>query len=105
MAVSAFKAVIEIDPNYYDIQQLLKTAQANDNVNYFIKRGEAAIGSRNWDRAIFLHEKALEYEPDNEQLIKRIAALKQKGGQAHFDNAMKLSSKRKLKTSNVEKIM
>jgi len=97
MAVSACKAVIDIDPNYYDIQQLFKTAQANDNINYFIKKGEEAIGARNWDRAIFLHEKALEYESDNEQLIKRIAVLKQKGGQAHFDNAMKLSSQRKLK--------
>jgi tetratricopeptide (TPR) repeat protein len=102
MAVSAFKAVIEIDPNYYDIQQLFKTAQANDNVNYFIKKGEEAIGSRNWDRAIFLHEKALEYKPDNEQLIKRIDALKCKGGQAHFDSAMKLSSQRKLKRAAEE---
>jgi len=102
MAVSAFKAVIEIDPEYYDIQQLFKTAQANDNANYFIKKGEEAIGSRNWDRAIFLHEKALEYEPDNEQLIKRIDALKRKGGQAHFDNAMKLSSQRKLKRAAEE---
>ena len=97
MAVIAFKAVIEINPGYYDIQQLLKTAQANDNVNYFIKKGEGAIGARNWDRAIFLHEKALEYEPDNEQIIKRIDTLKQKSGRAHFDNAIKSSSQRKLK--------
>ncbi|MBE9542243.1 MAG: hypothetical protein IMF01_07980, partial [Proteobacteria bacterium] len=102
MAVSAFKAVIEIDPDYYDIQQLFKTAQANDSVNYFTKKGEEAIGARNWDRAIFFHEKALEYEPDNEQLIKRIDALKRKGGQAHFDNAMKLSSQRKLKRAAEE---
>jgi tetratricopeptide (TPR) repeat protein len=97
MAVHAFKVVIEIDPDYYDIQQLFKTAQANDSINYFIKKGEEAIESGNWDRAIFLHEKALEYEANNEQLIKRIDTLKRKGGQAHFDNAMKLSSQRKLK--------
>ena len=102
MAVSAFKAVIEIDPNYYDIQQLFKTAQANDSIDYFIKKVEEAIGARDWDRAIFLHKKALEYEPDNEQLLKRIDALKRKGGQAHFDNAMKLSSQRKLKRAAEE---
>ena len=102
MAVSAFKAVIEIDPEYYDIQQLFKTAQANDSVNYFIKKGQEAIGASNWDRAIFLYEKALEYEPDNEQLTERIDALKRKGGQAHFDHAMKLSSQRKLKRAAEE---
>jgi tetratricopeptide (TPR) repeat protein len=102
MAVNAFKAVIEIDPDYYDIQQLFKNAQANDNVNYFIKKGEEAIGARNWDRAIFLHEKALDYEPDNEQFVKRVEALKIKGGEAHFDKAMKLSSQRKLKRAAEE---
>jgi tetratricopeptide (TPR) repeat protein len=102
MAVSTFKAVIEIDPEYYDIQQLFKTAQANDSIDYYINKGEEAIGAREWDRAIFLHEKALEYEPDNEQLIKRIDVLKRKGGQAHFDNAMKLSSQRKLKRATEE---
>jgi len=97
MAVNAFQAVIEIDPDYYDIQQLFKNAQANDNVNYFIKKGEEAIGARNWDRAIVLYEKALEYEPDNEQLAKRMEALKSRAGEAHFDKAIKLSSQRKLK--------
>ena len=97
MAVNAFQAVIDINPNYYDIKQLFKNAQANDNVNYFINRGEEAIGARNWDRAIFLYEKALEYEPDNEQLVKRVEALKLKCAKVHFDRSMKLSSQRKLK--------
>jgi len=49
MAVTAFKAVIEIEPDYYGLQQPFKTPQANDSVNYFLKKGEEAIGSRNWD--------------------------------------------------------
>jgi len=96
MAVEAFKAVIDIDPNYYDIQQLFKNARANNSVDYFINKGEEAISSRNWDRAIVLYEKALEYEPDNEQFAKRMEALKSRAGEAHFDKAMKFSSQRKL---------
>jgi len=75
MAVNAFKAVVDIDPNYYDIQQLYETAQANNSIDYFINKGEEAIGLRNWDRAFFLYGKALEYEPDNEQLVKRVDEL------------------------------
>jgi len=96
MAIQAFKAVIDINPDYYDIQQLYKTAKANNNADYFINKGEESIRSRNWERAIFLYEKALEYEPNNEQLINRLEALKLKGGEAHFDKAMKFSSQRKL---------
>jgi tetratricopeptide (TPR) repeat protein len=96
MAVQAFKAVIDINPNYYDTQKLFKNARANNSADYFINKGEESIRSRNWERAIFLYEKALEYEPDNEQLINRLKALKLKGGEAHFDKAMKFSSQRKL---------
>ena len=96
MAVQAFKAVIDINPNYYDTQKLFKNARANNSADYFINKGEESIRSRNWERAIFLYEKALEYEPDNEQLINRLKALKLKGGEAHFDMAMKFSSQRKL---------
>ena len=103
MAVNAFKAVVDIDPNYYDIQQLYENAQANNSIDYFINKGEEAIGLRNWDRAFFLYEKALEYEPDNEQLVKRVESLKLKGGEAHFDKAMKFSSQRKL-TRAVEEL-
>jgi len=104
MAVNAFKAVVDIDPNYYDIQQLYETAQANNSIDYFINKGEEAIGLRNWDRAFFLYGKALEYEPDNEQLVKRVESLKLKGGEAHFDKAMKFSSQRKL-TRAVEELL
>lgn len=96
MAVQALKAVIDINPNYYDIQQLYETARANNTVDYFINKGEEAVESRDWDRAIFLYEKALEYEPDNEQLINRMEGLKLKGGRAHFDKAMKFFSQGKL---------
>ncbi len=104
MAVQAFKAVIDINPNYYDTQKLFKNARANNSADYFINKGEESIRSRNWERAIFLYEKALEYEPDNEQLINRLQALKLKGGEAHFDKAMKFSSKRKL-TRAVEELL
>jgi len=96
MAVQALREVIDINPNYYDIQQLYKTAQANNSVDYFINKGGEAIATRHWDRAITLYERALEYEPDNEQLINRLEALRLKGGEEHFGKAMKFSSQRRL---------
>jgi len=96
MAVQALREVIDINPDYSDVQQLYKTAQANNSVEYFINKGKEAIEIGNWDRAIFLYEKALEYEQDNEQLINRLEALRLKGGKEHFHKAVRFSSQRKL---------
>lgn len=102
MAVKAFKVVFDINPNYRDIAQRYKIAQANDSVDYFINKGEGAIKASDWDRAIFLYGKAQEYEPDNEKLSTRVEALRLKAGQAHFDNAMRFSSQRKLSRATEE---
>ncbi|HUT70646.1 MAG TPA: CsgG/HfaB family protein [Desulfatiglandales bacterium] len=96
MAVQAFKAVVDIDPDYFDVQKLYRKAQANNNADYFINMGERAVQKGEWVQAVLLHERALEYEPDNQGLAKRIEALKLKGGEVCFDRAMELASQRKL---------
>ena len=96
MAARAFEAVVAIDPDYFDVQELCKKAQANNNADYFINKGEQAVEDGEWVQAILLHERALEYEPDNQNLAKRIGALKIKGGEVYFDRAMELASQRKL---------
>lgn len=96
MAVQAFRAVVDIDPDYFDVQRLYRKAQANNNADYFINKGEQAVQKGEWVQAVFLHERALEYEPANQGLTKRIQALKLKGGEVYFDRAMELASQRKL---------
>jgi len=95
-AVHSFEAALDINPHYRDIEQLYKNAQANDNVDYFVDKGEEAIRSSHWDRAIFLYEKAQEYEPDNKTLSVKVEILRRKAGEIYFENAMRLSSQRKL---------
>lgn len=96
MAIQAFRAVMDINPNYFDIQQLYRAAQSNNNADYFINKGEEAINLGSWGRAVFMYEKALEYEQDNEQLVRRVEALKLKAAEAFFDEATKFSSEMKL---------
>ncbi len=103
MAVEAFKIGVELDPDYFDIQRLYQIAKSNDNIDYFINKGEEAIKARDWDRAISLYKKALEYEPGSERWSKRLEALKLKAGEEHFDKAMKFSSQRQL-TRAVEEL-
>jgi tetratricopeptide (TPR) repeat protein len=95
-AVHSFKAALDINPHYRDIEQLYKNAQANDNVDYFINKGEEAIRANHWDRAVFLYEKAQEYEPDNKMLSVRVEIMRRKAGEIHFEDAMNFSSQRKL---------
>jgi len=92
LAVQTFKKLIDINPNYYDAAKLYQEAQDKDNIQYFIAEGENAGRSQNWDRAILMLDKASEYQPDNEDLRKKLESMKAKVGQIYFSEAVKLTN-------------
>ena len=92
MAAQAFKAAFDINPNYYDVEKLYQDAQLKDNAQYFITGAEKATQAQNWERAIFMYEKAADYQQDNQELVKKMDNLKAKIGQIYFDDAAKAVS-------------
>lgn len=92
MAAQAFKAVMDMNPRYFDVARLYQDAKAKDNSAYFLGEAEKAKKAQNWERAVQMLEKAGEYEPGNQQLAKESAELKFKVGQLYFDEAVKLAS-------------
>jgi len=96
MAAQAFKAAMEMNPNFLDVAALYKTAVANDNAGYFQAAGEKAEKAKQWDRAIFCYQRAREYQPENQDLAKRLENLKVKVGQVFFEEADKLTDQGKL---------
>lgn len=92
MAVQAFKAAMDINPNYFDIARLYQDAKAKDNVNYFLGEAEKARNAQSWERAVLMLEKAVEYQTDNKGVIKNLEDLRLKVGQIYFEDAVKLTN-------------
>ncbi len=96
MAAQAFKATMEMNPNFLDVAALYKNAVANDNAGYFLAAGEKAEKAKQWDRAVFCYQRAREYQPANQELAKKLENLKVKAGQIFFEEADKLVAQGKL---------
>ena len=90
MAAQAFKAAMDINPGYYDVAKLYQDAKSKDNAGYFVTVAEKEEQAKNWEKAIFMYEKASEYQPENQALLKKLDNLKAKVGQIYFDDAGKL---------------
>jgi tetratricopeptide (TPR) repeat protein len=95
MAAEAFKAALDINPNYFDVAKLYQDAKAKDNFNYYSMEAEKASQAQKLARAIVLYEKALEYQPDNSGIAKKLESLKAKAGKIYFDEAVVLVNQNK----------
>jgi len=96
MASRSFKAAMDINPDFLDVEKLYEDARSKDNIKYFIKGGNEALRKNNWEQALIFYEKALEYQPDNKALLKKVESLKIKVGKSYFDQAVKLTQQGKL---------
>lgn len=96
MAAQAFKAAMDINPGYHDIGKLYQDARSKDNIDYFVAGADSAEQAQNWSKAIFMYEKAAEYQPENQALLKKMENLKEKVGKIYFEEAGKLIDQEKL---------
>jgi len=100
MAAQAFKAAMDINPNYYDVKKLYDAAISKDNAANFITEAEKAEKGEKWDRAISMYKKAAEYQPENKILLTKMDNLKSKIGDMYFNDAAKLVYQGKLSTAS-----
>ncbi len=90
MAAQAFKTAMEINPGYFDVEKLYREAKSRDNADYFLTGAEQAVKAQNWEKAVFMYEKAAGYEPGNQELSKKLDVLKTKLGRSYSEEARKL---------------
>jgi tetratricopeptide (TPR) repeat protein len=91
MATQAFKSAMDVNPNYLDVAKQYEDAVARDNVAYYDAEGAKAVQAKNWQRAVMLQEKAIEYQPDDQARQKRLDELKKTVAGVYFDEATNLT--------------
>ncbi|MBN2255489.1 MAG: hypothetical protein JW736_07265 [Deltaproteobacteria bacterium] len=96
LATQSFKAAIEINPDFLDVQSMYDKAKAKDDVNYYIAQGNQALRGNDLEKALFFYEKAMEYQPDNEKLGEQVATIKDRLGKTYFDLAVKFTQQGRL---------
>ncbi|PKN76535.1 MAG: hypothetical protein CVU52_04415, partial [Deltaproteobacteria bacterium HGW-Deltaproteobacteria-10] len=80
MAAEAFKMAMDINPSYLDVARKYEEARQKDNLNYYMVAGGKAEAAKNWERAIILYEKALDYPSVDPTLAGKLDTIKAKAG-------------------------
>ena len=94
-AARAFKNALDLDPHYLDARELYQKSKANDSAEYYLERGESAGRDRQWDKAVVFITKALDYDPNNEKVVRLLETMKIKAGQEFFNEAIKFAADEK----------
>lgn len=95
LAAASFKAAMDINPNYFDVAKRHQEAISKDNFEYYAAAADKADQAQRFVQAVMFYEKALEYQPANNAVMKKLDALKVKAGKFYFDEAAALVSRNK----------
>lgn len=71
-------------------RELQEQVRRRDNKDYFVERGREAIAAENWNRAVATYTRALEYDPQNEDLRQLIIQVQSKAGELNLREAYDL---------------
>jgi len=71
-------------------RELLALIPERNNKEYFIGQAREAITAQNWDRAVTAFERALEYDPENQDLRQLILQVRTKAGEFNIRKAKEL---------------
>jgi tetratricopeptide (TPR) repeat protein len=69
-AKESLRQALAFNANHRPSKELLALAQERDNKTYFVEQGEKAIMERRWEQAIQALTRALEYDPEDQAIIK-----------------------------------
>ncbi|HOW57113.1 MAG TPA: CsgG/HfaB family protein [Smithellaceae bacterium] len=89
MSAESFKAARDINPGYLDVSRQYDEAKKKDSLNYYLAEAVKAEKAAQWERALFLYEKAQDYPAVDGNVGKKIDDLKIKTGQINFDESIK----------------
>ncbi len=86
----SLRNALSLKPDHTAARKMEAVANQRDNMNYFIKKGGAAITKKDWDTAVFAYNKALEYQPGNKKLNMLVKQVYAKAGQYYIQDARRL---------------
>ena len=89
-AKSSLRNALSLKPDHTAARKMEAVAKQRDNMNYFIKKGGAAITKKDWDTAVFSYNKALEYQPGNKKLKMLVKQVYTKAGQYYIQDSRRL---------------
>jgi len=68
-------------------RELLARAEENDTRAYFVRKATKAASGKNWDAAVVAYERALSYDPDNDDLKNLIRDVTSSAGTYYIQQA------------------
>lgn len=89
-AKSLLRNALSLKPDHTAARKMEAVANQRDNMNYFIKKGSAAITKKDWDTAVFSYNKALDYQPGNKKLKMLVKKVYAKAGQYYIQDSRRL---------------
>ncbi|MBU0986019.1 MAG: tetratricopeptide repeat protein, partial [Proteobacteria bacterium] len=82
-----FRKALALKGDHQPSRELLNLAQERDSKAYFITQAREAVLALKWDRAVGAYERALDYEPDNQDLRQLIGHVRTKAGEYYIRQA------------------
>ena len=76
--------VLTLKQDHGPAQELLNLITERDSKDYFIQQAREAVIAQKWDRAVSTYERALAYEPDNQDLKQMIGHVRAKAGEFYI---------------------
>jgi tetratricopeptide (TPR) repeat protein len=89
-AKDLLRKVLALKPADAAARELLAQAEERDSKAYFVQQAREAVMAQQWDRAVKAYERALEYDPQDQDLRKLIGHIRTKAGQFYIRKATQL---------------
>lgn len=86
-AKDLLRKALALKADYGPARELLAAAEERDSKAYFVNQAREAVLAQKWARAVQAYERALEYDPDDQDLRKLIGHVKTKAGQYYVRSA------------------
>ncbi len=86
-AKDLLRKVLALKPDSAEARELLAMAEERDSKAYFVQQAREAVMAQQWDRAVKTYERALEYDPEDQDLRKLIGHVRTKAGQFYIRKA------------------
>jgi tetratricopeptide (TPR) repeat protein len=86
-AKDLLRKALALKADYVPARQMLQQAEERDTKKYFLDQGRDAVVAQKWDRAVQSYERALTYDPKNQDLLKLIGHVRTKSGQFYIRKA------------------
>jgi tetratricopeptide (TPR) repeat protein len=86
-AIENLRKALAMKSDHRPSRELLNTALERDNKDYFIERAKKALQTRQWDKAVTAYERALGYDPENQDLKHMLVNVRKKAGVIYVNKA------------------